>query len=327
MSYKQFQQIVEKKYSIKQLKSIMHTMKIKTTGNKCQLIRKLKEHYTSILIQKMIRGYLQRKLNSLFGPALLKRHLCVNQTDAITLENIQTIPCFDFFSFIDYMDNKIYGFRLSSIYYIVFLLKYEYICSPEFYQIYIHNDNTHLTIHKDIMNPFNRNKICFDVFISLIQIQKISKKRKIPMCFIEPFESSSSNETFEKKTFWLFQKINSILNIYSDSQWYLSLNYEQLNAFVSECMYIWNFRSELSMEKKNQLYPPFGNPFQSFQPYIFSSFEQKRIKIIELFEQLFQSECEEFLYLLSYYFIGSLTIVNPNASNQLPWIYNAFHYD
>ena len=58
-------------------------------------------HYTynTIKIQKIYRGYLQRRLIKLQGPGLKNRNNCTNSTDFITLENITEIPTEYFYSY------------------------------------------------------------------------------------------------------------------------------------------------------------------------------------------------------------------------------------
>ena len=53
------------------------------------------------MIQKYVRGFLQRKMNALRGPAFLKRDLCVNDNDFFTLEEVSKISPVQFYSIKD----------------------------------------------------------------------------------------------------------------------------------------------------------------------------------------------------------------------------------
>ena len=52
-------------------------------------------------MQKLFRGYIQRKFNRLHGPAYMKRSLCVNDTDFFTLDPLNEIDKYQFISFED----------------------------------------------------------------------------------------------------------------------------------------------------------------------------------------------------------------------------------
>lgn len=65
-----------------------------------------------IKLQKRWKGYIVRKRLSLAGPGVLKRSLCTNKEDSITLEPITEIDPFDYFGFEE--NGKIYGVNFCS---------------------------------------------------------------------------------------------------------------------------------------------------------------------------------------------------------------------
>ncbi len=56
-----------------------------------------------IIIQRAARNKLVNTYNNLHGPAYIKRHLCVNDTDFFTLEEINDIPNTQFLSYNIYL--------------------------------------------------------------------------------------------------------------------------------------------------------------------------------------------------------------------------------
>ena len=67
-----------------------------------------------VKIQKCVRGMLLRQYLRLFGPALKKRHLCTNDTDFITFNDLKNIPFPFFYSYQD-CNHFIYGFDINSL--------------------------------------------------------------------------------------------------------------------------------------------------------------------------------------------------------------------
>lgn len=66
-----------------------------------------------ILISKVWRGYHVRNLIKLAGPGAIKRSLCNNTEELVSMEPMISIPIFDYFGFEE--NNKIYGFDIKSI--------------------------------------------------------------------------------------------------------------------------------------------------------------------------------------------------------------------
>lgn len=70
-----------------------------------------------IQVQKWVRGFLCRNWLKQCGIGCLKRNLCHNEEELITLESASKIPPFDFFSFEE--NGKLWWFDFRSIYQII----------------------------------------------------------------------------------------------------------------------------------------------------------------------------------------------------------------
>lgn len=104
-------------------------------------------NYKATLIQKVWRGYIIRNLIQLAGPGCLKRSLCHNESELVSMDERERIHPFDYFGFNE--NGKVYWFDIRSI-----------------SQIVLNNQTPH--------NPYTREPLSFDV---RQRIRKICVKR------------------------------------------------------------------------------------------------------------------------------------------------------
>lgn len=297
-------------YNIQQLKNFAKHYKLKIGGTKKELITRiyvfLQLSYYITKIQKVFRGSLQRIFNRLHGPAYKNRKICTNDTDFITMENLNELSFNQFFSYKD-VDGFIYGFDLASI----------------FSLIYMKNNSK-----KSSQNPYNRNIIPADVLMNikiLVKIGKILNKNIYLEIQDEPMVISNE-KAIEMRALTLFQNINSLGN-YSNSEWFLSLPRNNLIKFVRELSDIWEYRAQLSLEVKNKICPPNGNPFRNLSmPYIHTEPDINNVKkvILEVLEKLVNNGIDaDSKSLGSYYVLAALTLVNIDAATSLPWLFQS----
>lgn len=315
---KNYYQITQYNYSIKQLKSFTKIYKIKSTGNKSVLISRLFAflHLSSFIIkiQKIFRGFLQRKYNSIQGPGFKNIHLCNNNTDFVTMEELKELKQTQFFSFRD-EDGFVYGFDIASLYNLIFKNG-----------IVIHGVKTIGGI-----NPYNRNSISGSVIKNIKSFIRLSKlfNIKIVLDIENDISNISDEKAVELRALSLFQIINSLGN-YSDAQWFLSLNRNQLIKFVRELIDIWEYRAQLPMDVKINICPPNGDPFRNMRiQYIHTEPNLNNVKnlILEYLEKLVNSGVDQDSKSLgAYYILGALTLVSVSASTTLPWLFQSVNY-
>ena len=93
LNFNEHAKLLNHKYSVPELKKMCRHYKIKLSGNKEELLKRLHEHLLkssfAIKIQKIGRKYLIRKYNKYHGPAFINRNLCVNETDFLSMENLK----------------------------------------------------------------------------------------------------------------------------------------------------------------------------------------------------------------------------------------------
>jgi len=302
--------ILKVNYNVSQLKNIAKHYKLKVNGNKQQLISRIYSHLmlsTYILkIQRSFRIFIQKKYNKSHGPAYIKRGLCNNSYDFFTMDELKDISCEQFFSYKD-SDGFIYGFDILSIHNLI------YKCNGI------------------VQNPYNRKPITCETINNYKNLIKLSKILKITVCTdISNIEHEISKEkTIELQIVELFQTIDSLGN-YSNPEWFLSLNQHQLIRFFRELSDIWGFRAQLSNEIKRMICPPLGDPFRhfSFQTIHIQNINDIRKNILPILNKLINSGIHnDYKSLGAYYVLSALTLVNTNAANALPWLYQSVAYN
>lgn len=299
------------KYSLPQLKIIAKTHKLKITGTKSQLISRIYSFLflsnLSTKIQKIIRGHLQRKYINLHGPAFKNKIICTNTFDFLSMDELTNIQNQQFFSFKD-EDGFIYGFDLLSL---------------------------HNLIYKSngaVKNPFNQQPLTSKVIENFRSFLRLSRIFKINICteINDVTKEVSYKKSIELRALTLFQNIDELGN-YSNAQWFLTLNRNQLIKFIRELVDIWVYRAPLSMQTKRAICPPLGNPFLRLPNFnvlqTLETLDDIRKIILEIMEKLVNTGIDKDNKCLgAYYILGAITLANNDAALALPWLYQAVCY-
>ena len=306
-----YEQLNIEKYKMDELRKLCMQYKVSRAGNKEEITKRLydycKNSIVPLKIQKVVRGFLHRKLIKLRGPAFEKRNICTNETDFFTMDEMHEIPYEQFYSYKD-IDGFIYGFDLMS-----------------FYNLLNKTDG-------QIKNPYNRLPITNTVISDFNTLIRISKILKIQINVnIQDISAELSNaKNIELKTVALFQNIDALGN-YSHPKWFMDLNRTQLIKMFREIIDIWSYRANLTNEIKRNICPPVGNPFPRIVNFHIlqttEDLDDVREYILNILEKIVllgvdkDSKC-----LGAYYVLGALTLVSVDAANALPWLYQALIY-
>ena len=313
LEYSEYYMLLNNNYTVQQLKQMCKYYKQKVGGNKSQLnfllYNFLKHSHFASKIQKTFRGNVIRQYFRAKGPAFLKRDICINDTDFLSLDEMKKIPTNQFFSFKD-DDNNVYGFDICSI-----------------YNLILQNGNR-------TQNPYNRKELSRETIENAINIIRLSKllKKKIIVNVEDETEKMSSKKKQEMRILNIFSKIDELGN-YSDAKWFTNLEQPQLARFLGELYEIWNFRAQLSNEVKCQIAPPNGRPFRqnvffNINNLMAESLESLRKIGVTIMENLIlNGVSKDSKSLGAYYILGALTLVNANAAESLPWLYQSFRYN
>ena len=303
--YDQYNLLVDNNYKVKHLKDICRKYKLKVSGNKNELMFRiynfLRLSKYSYIIQKMCRKYLIKKYNNARGPAHIKRDLCVNKTDFLTMDDFKSLPYNQFISFID-ENNQIYGFNIQSLY------------------IYINKNRNNPT------NPYNRQifpKTLIHNINFILRMAKINGEKIITK--IEQPKSISFAKQLELQALALFQEIDNLGN-YTDPQWFNNLGRIGLIRFIRELADIWAYRAQLTNEVKREICPPVGDPFRTLNIHLLPNFSRETLKkrALVIIENLVKRGINETSKALgANYVLCALTLVSGAAANSLPWLYQS----
>lgn len=304
--------MVNKKLKVNQLKAIAKSLNLKTTAKKDILLETinevLKKQYSVIILQKNIRKLIVKEWINLHGPAIKDIKKCNNVTDFLTMEKLTDIPRRNLFSFLD-KKGFIYGFNISS-----------------FHLLYKSTRRTN-----PLFNPYNKELIPKSIINNHFRLIKISKVLNINLLETESQDINiNSNESVQdralRRSKELFIQIDSLGN-YSDYIWFYELDNTQLRIFLRELYDIWNYRANISIQQKREICPG-GNLFLNMQGRIFAENEnlaEFQNSILDIIHLLVSSGINSSSKTLgSYYVLGALTMVNHNAANSLPWLYESF---
>ena len=299
-SYDKYNHIIKYNYNVQQLKKMCKFYKQKQSGNKNDLIYRifnyLKLSFFAIKIQTLYRGYLQRRLNKLKGRSLFKREIATNSEDFISLDPITTINPINYFSYD--VKNHNYGFEISAIYNLI--LK-----------------------NNVVSNPYNREILSNQTIFHVKEIIRISKILKHKL-ILNINNEIVNNDKF--KIIEIFHIIDSFGNL-SNYTWFYSLSKMRLMRLYRELYDIWHYRVQLSDETKKMICHPTGKPFIRTDSLFLTNYTISEIHkhFIIIFNNLLTKAIDNnYQSLGAYYILGALTIVNTDAANALPWLYDSF---
>lgn len=303
-------------YTIRELKEILKHYKLHVSGKKCILVERLETFFNKsksvIKIQSLIRMFIVITMIRLRGPALKDKKICINDKDFYSLEPLEDLYIYDFFSF---KDNKgfIYGFDLNSL---IIMFKKQGI----------------------LTNPYNRDKIGFEVIKNISYLSKMNKH----MNNNQSFETSARDLAFQKMSLIreketefrineLFHEMD-LLGNYTNVSWFNNLTRSQHVHLLRYMWDIWNFRGNIPIATKRKICP-YYNPFTDGTDYIERENSTDRTRLLK---KTSLTIMENFVYtginndnkqLGCMIVLSALTMVSIPARNSLPWLYESLEMD
>ena len=309
-------------YTCYQLSQMCKYYKQKVSGNKNEKIFRLYNYLKysnySKKIQKIIRGYMVRKLFNLKKLDMLKK--CINDTDFLTLEEIKDIDLKQLIVVKQQtpMDNNkknkifYYAFNILSLWNLI--------------------ENARLERKKTIENPYTREEMDYKniqkVGRRIFRLTKAIYGEKINIEFKDEVdEEDTLMDRYKKDAVNLFQQMDALGSFITDSNWLIDLDKYQLIRFLRELRDCWEYRLQLTNETKRNICPPYGRPFENInivslghRNYLYTL--RKTLKVINRLINTGVDDKSKNLGI--FYVLGALTIQSQEAANALPWMYESF---
>ena len=340
---------------ISELKIIAKTYHLKKSGKKQELIERIKNHILreskAIQIQKYFRKYFVQNTLRIRTQGALKRSICTNNSDPITLEPLNEIHPLLFMGIYD--GNKHYGFNITSLFDLVKKNK-KAIINPynrnklDFQTIKNILDAYHHTI---IINPIllhnheeqNNDTILINEELTQFYLSlNVSRFYFRPVLYNANLSSSSvytkicnfRDLTMEQRIQNLFTEFDRLGN-YTQASWFSNLTTRAFPRFYRCLKDIWQQRANLSNTIKMQI----CHLYDPFQERIFSNtfnvsrelpLENERILnkvklscICSMEALTFTGIDEEHCKLGALYCLMALTSVSQSARITMPWLYES----
>lgn len=340
-------------YKLPELKDALKKHSLKISGKKELLVERLDTYFNRTFraqrIQKIFRGWLIRNFIKLKGPALRNTSVCVNDKDFVTLEPLHEIKKDNFFS---YKDSKefVYGFDITSLIHIIKsnsklqnpynrekisqamvdqikkVYRLSFIVYPNFKNENepLHNpSNNRTNRYASVSRNHNINTNILqnqNIINNNLSTEMISNRNRLTTLRTKPLNDRITE---------LFIEIDSLGN-YTQSAWFSNLDIRNYIRLYRSLYEIWNYRSNLSREVRNQICPNIG-PFDGIFPRIVYhddlTLEQIKTGCLTVFENLvFLGINDDSRRLGAFHALSALTIVSPGARQAMPWLYDSVAY-
>jgi len=245
------------------------------------------------------------------------------------MDAVKDIPFNQFFSYQDSIDNMIYGFDIMSLHNLI--EKHEDNDDNNYNH---RNNRQHTKYDNEILNPYTRTPLSKRVkkdFHSLLFFAKLLNE-ELQLTINEEEENkvvqpTTNGYNIEHRAFNLFHDID-ILGNYTNPLWFMELVRHQLLVYVRNFYDIWTYRAQLSEQIKQEICPQ-GNPFSILQigelPHL--TLRELQNTVLLLMETMVRSGINQnSRYLGSTYVLCALTLVNDQAADALPWLYESVQF-
>ena len=345
--------ITLKNYKIPELKEAAKINNLHISGTKQILIGRLTLHFeyvkNTITIQRLFRGFIVRLSIRLRGPALTNRAMCVNDTDFVTLEPLNEIEHDNFYSYTD-KTNFTYGFNLTSL--IQMIMKQNQRSNPynrENFErsivlniitlrkltniIYKEHNATNIGVANESTAANNRIR----TNVRRTTRRTISSSSQIsgaPSVSVESHQRyihilTTRNMPTAQRIQQLFMEIDNLGN-YTHINWFSNLDLRQYIRLYRAFYDVWNYRSQLSRQLRNDICPffgPFDNVFDNNTYHSDLNIDQIRNGCLTVFENMVYSGIDEdHRKLGTFHALSALTMVSIDARNAMPWLYESVVY-
>lgn len=244
-----------------------------------------------ILIQSLFRSNLVRKIIKLRGEGFLNKKEINNEEDFYTMEKKSDIDNLYFFSYKD-IDKFVYFFDIRS------------------FQKLIENTK---------INPYTRNNISQKTIDDFNDLNRLLKKFFNYEDFNKPV--LNKKQDFRQKVLEIFSIFDE-LDFYTDFNWFMKLNLNQLKHFYKAAEDIWAYRANLPYDSKKRIRPDLMAFTKSVNDIfnIYDKNELQEIILNEIKNFITKGLTKSDKVLGGMYMLTALTEVSHECATALPWL-------
>ncbi len=236
------------------------------------------------ILQKIYRGYVVRKNINIRGICVYVRHNCNNTEDCYELQDISTIKNKNFISYRD-KENLFWGFHINTFYNII------------------------------NYNPYNIKPIPEKIKNNFKKLNYLNSQKTI---------THSKSSALQQRCINIFQKIDNLDN-YTKCEWFLNLERHHLKNMYYFLFDMWNYRLGLSIDDRKKYItnmPLFNIRHEVLKKY--NSYFEIANTILDVFDKLLtEGQTKADKATSANWILSVLTLVNQDARNAYPWLYQA----
>jgi hypothetical protein len=290
--------------------------------------------------------------NAIFRNISKYEKTCIVENDFLSIEPIHKLPHYQRILFRE--NNVIYGFDLSS-----------------FYQYMLKNNvrlNSFLPIQRQVLasckNPYTRQPITYNLILQVRRHLVLCRILKFPIDIGEPLNEptntiiSTNENEYTRQNYAYYMRLNlspaarlhrrvadmfqyfDTFGNYTNTQWFMELNFPRCCHFLRELKDIWEYRSQISPEVRREICPyshmintPY-NPFFNIHPITLQAQYQEahntqiglqivKHRILDVLDRMTKyGTSEDYKAIAVTFVLSALTLVSQEAAVAMPWLFS-----
>jgi hypothetical protein len=323
-------------FTLPELKELCKLFRLHRTGVKPILIGRIADHlkrsWFALIIQRVWRKFAYRVYVRSRGPALLKRNLCVNETDFYSFDLVKDIPFNQFYSYREVGTKDVgavYGFDIQSLHHWLNMGDIHASTNPynrQEFPPHVKQDMTRLVTFSNIFKEpiFILDKTTTTTTTTGSSLASSTSTSTLIRGLHDDEPPPTPNTVLYERIIELFREIDNLGN-YSDPRWFMSLDGHELCRYIRHLHDIWHYRANLSPAVMREICPN-GELFSHIdmsELYRLRIFHVRQLAI-QTMELLVTSGINRDVRALgTNYVLCALTLVNYDASVALPWLYQS----
>lgn len=307
------------KMKLHELKPLLKQYGLKLTGNKSELIGRLRNHKLQsekvVGIQRIFRGYMARMWIKLKKGTSKS---CVNEMDFYTMEPIDEIPFYYYIHYTEETSNTSYTFNIMSLCSMISK-------SGKFENPYT-RENMKRSCGPLLAKIIRLTLILFPQHEIVGELKEVYATDKITVDTLAPVVIQPI-QNLDRRITELFIAIDT-LGHYTQKEWFMNLSNAQICTLVMRINTLW----ATTTNEVRQNISPGLSPFSVQNTGVTRmtldrTLEENRAITIKIGESLvYKGTNNEYKIMGVMFFLTGLTTVSYPARIQMPWLYDNYNF-